>query len=122
MSKLANHPTFHPLKSSSSSPVLCNSETCKNKTRDFPVPTTCDKKKICHFAWAYDDASTSEGNLAFENTSLGDSTQYSIVLGSIFSGFSSPTNAPITTSMMGLTVGLFPCFSTGISKILLLLL
>ncbi|KAL4188756.1 hypothetical protein AMTRI_Chr08g161980 [Amborella trichopoda] len=118
-----NQPTFYPLKSSSYSPVICGSETCRTKTRDFPVPTTCDQKKLCHFDWAYADASTSEGNLAFEKVSLGDSTQSSIVFGCVFSSFSSPPNAPKTTGMMGLNRGAlsfvsqmgFPKFSYCIS-------
>lgn len=82
-------PSFDPLRSSSYSPILCSSATCKTQTRDFSIPPSCDAKRLCHVSLSYADASSSEGNLASDTFRIGNSVTPAMVFGCMVSSFSS---------------------------------
>ncbi|XP_058765243.1 aspartic proteinase PCS1-like [Vicia villosa] len=97
---------FNPLLSSTYTPTPCTSPVCKTRTRDFPVPVSCDTKKLCHATISYADASYIEGNLATETFFAGGSAQPGTIFGCMDSGFSSNTNEDSkTTGLMGMNRG-----------------
>ncbi|KAJ4970752.1 hypothetical protein NE237_003851 [Protea cynaroides] len=98
--------TFDPLRSSSYSAIPCSSTTCTNRTRDLPIPASCDSRKLCHVTLAYADFSSSEGNLAFDTFRLGSSAAPGTIFGCMDSGSSSTTEEDSkTTGLMGLNRG-----------------
>ncbi|PON61002.1 Aspartic peptidase [Trema orientale] len=115
---------FDPLASSSYSPVPCSSPICRTRTRDFPIPASCDPKKLCHATLSYADASSIEGNLASETFYIGSSPRPGTIFGCMDSGFSSNTEEDSkTTGLIGMNRGSlsfvsqmgFPKFSYCIS-------
>ena len=115
---------FNPLSSSSYSPVPCSSSVCRTRTRDFPVPVSCDRNKLCHATLSYADASSIEGNLASETFHIGSSTRPGTIFGCMDSGLSSNSEEDSkTTGLMGMNRGSlsfvsqmgFPKFSYCIS-------
>ncbi|XVF23927.1 hypothetical protein REPUB_Repub13aG0082300 [Reevesia pubescens] len=116
---------FTPQLSKSYKPVPCASPICKTRTQDLPVPASCDpNNKLCHVAVSYADASSIEGNLAYENFVLGSSTRPGFLFGCMDSGFSSNLDEDSkTTGLMGMNRGSlsfvsqmgFPKFSYCIS-------
>ncbi|KAL5076853.1 hypothetical protein RYX36_015837 [Vicia faba] len=97
---------FNPLLSSTYTPIPCTSPVCKTRTRDFPVPVSCDAKKLCHATVSYADASYMEGNLATETFFAAGSAQPGTIFGCMDSGFSSNTNEDSkTTGLMGMNRG-----------------
>ncbi|MBA0571335.1 hypothetical protein Golob_004914 [Gossypium lobatum] len=116
---------FTPQVSKSYKPVPCGSPVCKTRTRDLPVPASCDpNNKLCHVAVSYADASSIEGNLAQENFVIGSSTQPGFLFGCMDSGYSSNSEEDSkTTGLMGMNRGSlsfvsqmgFPKFSYCIS-------
>ncbi|TKY56760.1 Aspartic proteinase PCS1 [Spatholobus suberectus] len=89
--KLPNlNSTFNPLLSSSYTPAPCTSPTCTTRTRDLPIPASCDAKKLCHVTVSYADASSAEGTLAAETFSIGGAAQPGISFGCVdAAGYSS---------------------------------
>ncbi|KAF7816426.1 aspartic proteinase PCS1 [Senna tora] len=97
---------FNPLLSSSYSPTPCTSPVCTTRTRDFPIPASCDPKKLCHAIISYADASSIEGNLATDTFFLGGSAQPGTIFGCMDSGFSSNSEEDSrTTGLMGMNRG-----------------
>ncbi|KAK7285203.1 hypothetical protein RJT34_19964 [Clitoria ternatea] len=97
---------FNPLLSSSYTPTPCTSPVCTTRTRDFPIPVSCDPKKLCHATVSYADATSIEGNLATETFNIAGSGQPGTIFGCMDSGFSSNTNEDSkTTGLMGLNRG-----------------
>ncbi|KAK2387881.1 aspartic proteinase PCS1 [Trifolium repens] len=97
---------FNPLLSKTYTPTPCTSPVCMTRTRDFPVPVSCDPKKLCHATISYADASYIEGNLATETFFAGGSAQPGTIFGCMDSGFSSNTNEDSkTTGLMGMNRG-----------------
>ncbi|KAL6998349.1 Glutathione gamma-glutamylcysteinyltransferase 1 [Sarracenia purpurea var. burkii] len=111
-------PVFHSNRSSSYSPVYCSSPTCTNRTRDSSVPASCDSGNLCHVVLSYADMSSSEGNLASETFTVGDSAMPGTVFGCMDSGFSSNAEEDAkTTGLMGMNQGQLSFVSqTGIPK------
>ncbi|KAL2336590.1 hypothetical protein Fmac_011036 [Flemingia macrophylla] len=100
-------PFFNPNHSSSYSPISCSSSTCTTRTRDFPIPASCDSNNLCHATLSYADASSSEGNLASETFGFGSSVDPGIVFGCMNSSYTT-TNSDSdsnTTGLMGLNLG-----------------
>ncbi|KAK7379277.1 hypothetical protein VNO80_04733 [Phaseolus coccineus] len=115
---------FNPQLSSSYTPTPCSSPICTTRTRDFPIPVSCDPIKLCHATVSYADATSLEGNLATDTFSLSGSGQPGIIFGCMDSGFSSNTKEDSkTTGLMGMNRGSlsfvtqmgFPKFSYCIS-------
>ncbi|XP_031485950.1 aspartic proteinase PCS1-like [Nymphaea colorata] len=97
---------FNPNASSSYYAVPCDSDTCKNKSRDLPSPTTCDSNKLCHFAQTYADGSTCEGNVATDTVSLGGLAVPNLVFGCATTSHSSTKgDGRTTTGLMGMNRG-----------------
>lgn len=97
---------FNPLLSSSYTPTPCTSPICTTRTRDFPVPVSCDPKKLCHATITYADSTYIEGNLATETFFAGGSAQPGTIFGCMDSGFSSNSNEDSkTTGLMGMNRG-----------------
>ncbi|XP_061363730.1 aspartic proteinase PCS1-like [Gastrolobium bilobum] len=97
---------FNPLLSSSYTPTPCTSPICTTRTPDFPIPVSCDQKKLCHATVSYADASSIEGNLATDTFFIGGSAQQGTVFGCMDSGYSSNTNEDSnTTGLMGMNRG-----------------
>ncbi|XP_021910139.1 aspartic proteinase PCS1-like [Carica papaya] len=118
------HSVFNPLASSSYSPIPCSSAVCTTRTRNFPVPASCDPNKLCHAIISYADFTSIEGNLAYDTFVFGSSTWNRTVFGCMDSGFSSNTDEDAkTTGLMGMNRGSlsfvtqmgFPKFSYCIS-------
>ncbi|XVF75308.1 hypothetical protein PTKIN_Ptkin13bG0176900 [Pterospermum kingtungense] len=116
---------FTPQTSKSYKPLPCASPVCRTRTRDLSVPASCDpNNKLCHVAVSYADASSIEGNLAYENFVIGSSTRPGFLFGCMDSGFSSNSDEDSkTTGLMGMNRGSlsfvsqmgFPKFSYCIS-------
>ncbi|KAK7305759.1 hypothetical protein VNO77_43670 [Canavalia gladiata] len=101
-----NNPIFNPLLSSSYTPTPCTSPVCKTRTQDFPIPVSCDPKKLCHATVSYNDATSIEGNLATDTFFIGGSAQPGAIFGCMDSGFSSNTDEDSkTTGLMGMNRG-----------------
>ncbi|KAL5549866.1 hypothetical protein UlMin_000042 [Ulmus minor] len=123
--KTENYPlTFDPTRSSSYKPIPCSSPTCTNQTQDFTIPASCDPNNLCHATLSYADASSSEGNLAFDTFFIGSSDISGLVFGCMDSSFSSNTDEDSkNTGLMGMNRGSlsfvsqmeFPKFSYCIS-------
>ncbi|KAK7321524.1 hypothetical protein VNO77_32260 [Canavalia gladiata] len=97
---------FNPLLSSSYTPTPCTSPVCTTRTRDFPIPASCDPKKLCHVSVSYADASSIEGNLATETFFIADSAQPGTAFGCMDSGYSSDTEEDSrTTGLLGMNRG-----------------
>ncbi|KAJ6350267.1 hypothetical protein OIU78_006437 [Salix suchowensis] len=72
----------------------------------YPLPVSCDPSKLCHFIISYADASSVEGNLAFETFQVGSMTGPATVFGCMNSGFSSNSEEDAkTTGLMGMNRG-----------------
>lgn len=97
---------FEPLRSTSYSPIPCTSPVCRSRTRDFPVPVSCDPKKLCHSILSYADASSIEGNLATETFHIGNSVLPGTIFGCMDTGFSSNSEEDAkTTGLIGMNRG-----------------
>lgn len=116
--------TFDPNRSSSYSPVPCSSLTSTDRTRDFPIPASCDSNQLCHAILSYADASSSEGNLASDTFYIGNSDMPGTIFGCMDSSFSTNTEEDSkNTGLMGMNRGSlsfvsqmdFPKFSYCIS-------
>ncbi|GLT89057.1 hypothetical protein SLE2022_070600 [Rubroshorea leprosula] len=115
---------FNYQSSSSYVPIPCSSPVCRTKTRDLTNPVSCDPKKLCHAILSYADASSVEGNLAYETFVIGSSAQPRTIFGCMDSGLSSNSEEDAkTTGLMGMNRGSlsfvnqmgFPKFSYCIS-------
>ncbi|PIA60398.1 hypothetical protein AQUCO_00300118v1 [Aquilegia coerulea] len=115
--------TFDPLLSSSYSPIPCTSSTCKTQTKNFPIPVSCDSKKLCHTTLTYADFSSTEGNLAHETFHVGGSVVPGTVFGCMDQSSSIHEEDSKTTGLLGMNRGSlsfvsqmnFPKFSYCIS-------
>ncbi|EEF30814.1 Aspartic proteinase nepenthesin-1 precursor, putative [Ricinus communis] len=97
---------FNPLSSKTYSKVPCLSPTCKTRTRDLTIPVSCDATKLCHVIVSYADATSIEGNLAFETFRLGSLTKPATIFGCMDSGFSSNSEEDSkTTGLIGMNRG-----------------
>ncbi|KAI4299553.1 hypothetical protein L6164_033000 [Bauhinia variegata] len=97
---------FNPLASSSYSPIPCSSPVCRTRTRDLPIPVSCDPKKLCHAIVSYADATSIEGNLATEKFIIGGSPQPGTTFGCMDSGSSSNSDEDSrTTGLIGMNRG-----------------
>ncbi|RDX60842.1 Aspartic proteinase PCS1, partial [Mucuna pruriens] len=106
--KLPNlNSTFNSLLSSSYTPNPCTSSICTTRTRDLPIPVSCDAKKLCHVTVSYADASSVEGTLAAETFSIGGAAQPGTLFGCMdSSGYSSDASEDSrTTGLMGMNRG-----------------
>ncbi|OUZ99273.1 Peptidase A1 [Macleaya cordata] len=99
-------PIFDPSRSSSYSPIPCSSSTCTTRTRGFSIPVSCDSQKLCHAILAYADASSSEGNLAYETFYIGRSAVPGTIFGCMGTSFSSSAEEDSkNTGLMGMNRG-----------------
>ncbi|KAI4318980.1 hypothetical protein MLD38_032632 [Melastoma candidum] len=116
---------FDLARSASYSPYPCDSPTCTSRTRDFPIPTSCDPARHCHATLSYADASSSEGTLASDTFYFGSNNLTGLAFGCMGSVYS--TNAEEdakSTGLMGMNRGSlsfisqmgFPKFSYCISS------
>ncbi|XP_050208776.1 aspartic proteinase PCS1 [Mercurialis annua] len=97
---------FNPFSSRTYSKVPCLSPTCRTRTRDFTTPVSCDSGKLCHVIVSYADATSVEGNLAFETFRIGSLTKPATLFGCMDSGFSSNSEEDgKTTGLMGMNRG-----------------
>ncbi|XP_057970985.1 aspartic proteinase PCS1 [Malania oleifera] len=117
-------PRFDPTRSSSYLPVTCSSPTCTTRTRDFPIPVSCDSTNHCHATLSYADGTAIEGNLASDAFRIGSSDIPAAVFGCMDSIASSyPEEDSKNTGLMGMNRGSlsfvsqmgFPKFSYCIS-------
>uniref|UniRef100_A0A0D6QZC8 Peptidase A1 domain-containing protein n=1 Tax=Araucaria cunninghamii TaxID=56994 RepID=A0A0D6QZC8_ARACU len=92
--------SFNPGMSSSYASVPCKSAVCTAQTRDFPIPTRCDPKRLCYFTLSYADGTDLEGNLARDTINLPDLK----IPGFVF-GCSSSLPIAETPGLMGLNRG-----------------
>ncbi|KAH9315995.1 hypothetical protein KI387_024622 [Taxus chinensis] len=92
--------SLNPTRSVSYAPIPCNSPLCTAKTRDFPIPTSCDAKRLCHFTYTYADGTDVEGNLGRDFISLPALK----IRGFVF-GCSSSAPVAETPGLMGLNRG-----------------
>ncbi|KAK3406979.1 hypothetical protein EUGRSUZ_K03110 [Eucalyptus grandis] len=116
--------SFDPTRSASYAPIPCSSPTCTARTRDFPIPASCDAGNLCHATLSYADASSSEGNLAADTFYVGSGRIPGMVFGCMGSASSSnPEEDARNTGLMGMNLGSlsfvsqmgFPKFSYCIS-------
>ncbi|TKY66006.1 Aspartic proteinase PCS1 [Spatholobus suberectus] len=99
-------PFFNPNSSSSYKPISCSSPTCTTRTRDFPIPASCDSNNLCHATLSYADASSSEGNLASDTFGFGSSVNPGIVFGCMNSSYSADSDSDSnSTGLMGMNLG-----------------
>ncbi|KAL3531802.1 hypothetical protein ACH5RR_005323 [Cinchona calisaya] len=100
-------PVFYPNRSSTYSPVACSSPTCTTRTQDFSIPASCDSRNLCHAVLSYADASSSEGNLAFDTFNIGGSDfSDTVIFGCMDSGYSSNSEEDSkTTGLIGMNRG-----------------
>ncbi|KAL9302225.1 putative nepenthesin [Arabidopsis thaliana] len=98
---------FNPVSSSTYSPVPCSSPICRTRTRDLPIPASCDPKThLCHVAISYADATSIEGNLAHETFVIGSVTRPGTLFGCMDSGLSSNSEEDAkSTGLMGMNRG-----------------
>ncbi|KAL8241582.1 hypothetical protein R6Q59_011884, partial [Mikania micrantha] len=97
---------FDSLRSKSYTPVPCTSPTCRIRTRDFTVPVSCDRNKLCHAIVSYADATSVEGNLAYDVFRFTNSDVPRIVFGCMDSGSSSNQDEDSkTTGLLGMNRG-----------------
>ncbi|KAL9675089.1 hypothetical protein QQ045_003289 [Rhodiola kirilowii] len=109
---------FNPLQSKSFASIPCYSPVCRTRTRDFPIPVSCDPKKLCHFTLSYADMSSVDGNLASDTFRFGQSVFSKTVFGCMDSGQSTnPEEDSKTTGLLGLNLGSLSFVSqTGYAK------
>uniref|UniRef100_A0A7N0ZVM4 Peptidase A1 domain-containing protein n=1 Tax=Kalanchoe fedtschenkoi TaxID=63787 RepID=A0A7N0ZVM4_KALFE len=109
---------FNPLQSKSFSSIPCSSPVCTTRTRDFPIPVSCDAKKLCRAVVSYADSSSLEGTLAAETFRFGQSVFPKTVFGCMDSGQSTnPDEDSKTTGLLGLNLGSLSFVSqTGFTK------
>ncbi|KAK7339672.1 hypothetical protein VNO77_20353 [Canavalia gladiata] len=106
VNRLIPAPFFNPNHSSSYSPISCSSPTCMTRTRDFPIPASCDSNNLCHATLSYADSSSSEGNLASDTFGFGSSNNPGIVFGCMNSSYSTNLDTDSnTTGLMGMNLG-----------------
>lgn len=100
-------PYFHPPSSASYSPVPCSSPTCLSKTRDLPIPATCEpSSRRCHVSLSYADASSSDGVLAADNFVVGNSPSVRTVFGCMDPVTSYSSNPDtVTDGLLGMNRG-----------------
>ncbi|XP_027349738.1 aspartic proteinase PCS1 [Abrus precatorius] len=99
-------PILNPNLSSSYSPISCSSSTCTTRTRDFPIPASCDSNNLCHATLSYADSSSSEGNLASDTFGFGSSNNPGIVFGCMNSSYSTNSDSDSNiTGLMGMNLG-----------------
>ncbi|CAJ2670383.1 unnamed protein product [Trifolium pratense] len=104
--RVSPDPFFNPNFSSSYKPVPCSSTTCTTRTRDFPIPASCDSNNLCHATLSYADFSSSEGNLAFDTFGFGGSDNPGIVFGCMESSISTNSDGDANaTGLMGMNLG-----------------
>ncbi|KAJ0258724.1 Eukaryotic aspartyl protease family protein [Hirschfeldia incana] len=98
---------FNPVSSSSYSPIPCSSPICRTRTRDLPIPASCDSKThICQVAVSYADATSLEGKLAHETFVIGSSSRPGTIFGCMDSGLSSDLEEDAkSTGLMGMNRG-----------------
>ncbi|XP_071710701.1 aspartic proteinase PCS1 [Rutidosis leptorrhynchoides] len=97
---------YDPLRSKSYTPVPCTSPTCSTRTRDFTVPVSCDSRKLCHAIVSYVDATSVEGNLAYDTFRFTNSELPGIVFGCMDTGSSSNQDEDSkTTGLLGMNRG-----------------
>ncbi|CAN8317341.1 unnamed protein product [Cochlearia groenlandica] len=98
---------FDPVSSTSYSPIPCSSPICRTRTRDLPIPASCDPKTLlCHVAVSYADATSIEGKLAHETFVIGSSTRPGTIFGCMDSGLSSDSEEDAkSTGLMGMNRG-----------------
>ncbi|PWA94749.1 Aspartic peptidase [Artemisia annua] len=98
--------TFDPIHSSSYKPITCSSPVCMTRTRDFSIPASCDPKKLCHATLSYADATSVEGNLAYETLHFPGSDQPGVIFGCMDTSSSSNQEEDSkTTGLMGMNRG-----------------
>ncbi|KAK4799519.1 hypothetical protein SAY86_024884 [Trapa natans] len=98
---------FDPAASRSYSAIPCLSQTCQDRTSDFPVPVSCSSDKLCHTIISYADASSIEGSLSSETFQIGPPERPGFLFGCMDSGQSSnPDEDSNTTGLLGLNRGL----------------
>ncbi|XP_061353342.1 aspartic proteinase PCS1-like [Gastrolobium bilobum] len=106
ISRVLPDPFFNPTRSSTFSPISCSSPTCTIRTRDFPIPASCDSNNLCHATLSYADSSSSEGELASDTFGFGGSDNPGIVFGCMNSSYSSNSDEDTnTTGLMGMNLG-----------------
>lgn len=104
--RVSSDPFFNPNLSSSYTPISCSSTTCTTRTRDFPIPASCDSNNHCHATLSYADASSSEGNLASDSFGFGGPINPGIVFGCMDSSISTNSDGDFnTTGLMGMNLG-----------------
>ncbi|XP_058751185.1 aspartic proteinase PCS1 [Vicia villosa] len=104
--RVSQNPFFNPNLSSSYRPISCSSSTCTTRTRDFPIPASCDSNNLCHATLSYADFSSSEGNLASDSFGFGGSDNPGTVFGCMKSSVSTNIDGDFnTTGLMGLNLG-----------------
>ncbi|KAL5057903.1 hypothetical protein RYX36_029507 [Vicia faba] len=104
--RVAQNPFFNPNSSSSYKPISCSSSTCTTRTRDFPIPASCDSNNLCHATLSYADFSSSEGNLASDSFGFGGSDNPGTVFGCMKSSVSTNSDGDFnTTGLMGMNLG-----------------
>ncbi|KAJ9160143.1 hypothetical protein P3X46_025574 [Hevea brasiliensis] len=97
---------FSPFASKTYVKVPCSAPTCRTRTRDLTIPVSCDAAKLCHVIISYADASSTEGNLAFETFRIGSSSRPATIFGCMDTGFSSNAEEDAkTTGLMGMNRG-----------------
>ncbi|KAL7612910.1 hypothetical protein Lser_V15G08800 [Lactuca serriola] len=116
--------SYDPLHSKSYTPVPCSSPICMTRTRDFTVPASCDPKKLCHATLSYADATSVDGNLAYDTFHFTDSDLPGVIFGCMdMESSSNQDEDSKTTGLMGMNRGSlsfvtqigFPKFSYCIS-------
>ncbi|CAL5192116.1 unnamed protein product [Lathyrus oleraceus] len=104
--RVSLNPFFNPNFSSSYKPISCSSSTCTTRTRDFPIPASCDSNNLCHATLSYADFSSSEGNLASDSFGFGGSDNPGTVFGCMKSSVSTNSDGDFnTTGLMGMNLG-----------------
>ncbi|KAL9315457.1 hypothetical protein ACSQ67_016458 [Phaseolus vulgaris] len=99
-------PFFNPNISSTYSPISCSSSTCTTRTRDFPIPASCDSNNLCHATLSYADASSSEGNLASDTLGFGSSVNPGVIFGCMNSTYTTNSESDSnTTGLLGMNLG-----------------
>nr|GEW60123.1 aspartic proteinase PCS1-like [Tanacetum cinerariifolium] len=98
--------SYDPIKSTSYKPIPCSSPVCMTRTQDFSIPASCDPKKLCHATLSYADATSVEGNLAYETFHFQDSNQPGVIFGCMDTGSSTNQEEDSkTTGLMGMNRG-----------------
>lgn len=94
------------------------------RTRDFTLPASCDPKKLCHAIVSYVDATSVDGNLAYDTFRFPDSDLPGVIFGCMdMESSTNPDEDSKTTGLMGMNRGSlsfvtqigFPKFSYCIS-------